>query len=321
MAIRNRLTLTKVSNRRTKTYIRFSSGEHVIYLGFYIHCGCGPCYLPSAVILSNNRWGCNEHIIHKLTKSRSIDPIRRDARFYKDQFLRSLKKQGRNEQLHSKLIHSNRLGVSYTVTINKYNRGLGKKNPALKNEMESSNFRQDNYATKDRLTNDSAIRPYYKQYSSLLFDIIRSSQQIARWNRLTGSVMRSNNHSLFPNLKLSMYLLSLTVRKRFDVSSIPQYNYGYTQARARHLNFTKRLPSMIIDTIPENPDNLITYVISDKDRSIINDPSVFLRQTPPPDDTSITTISDNSYASAAESVATVIYPPTPAGDSEDKTEQ
>ncbi|PKY57589.1 hypothetical protein RhiirA4_478758 [Rhizophagus irregularis] len=114
---------------------------------------------------------------------------------------------------------------------------------------------------------------------------------------------------------------SAQVRKRFNVSSIPQYNYGYTQARARHLNFTKRLPSMIIDTIPENPDNLITYVISDKDRSIINDPSVFLRRTPPPDDTSITTISDNSYASAAESVATVIYPPTPAGDSEDKTEQ
>ncbi|PKY57456.1 hypothetical protein RhiirA4_510000 [Rhizophagus irregularis] len=295
MAIRNRLTLTKVSNRRTKTYIRFSSGEHVIYLGFYIHCGCGPCYLPSAVILSNNRWGCNEHIIHKLTKSRSIDPIRRDARFYKDQFLRSLKKQGRNEQLHSKLIHSNRLGVSYTVTINKYNRGQYIK----ASTDQEKKFRK---REKNRLRRLRSRNKKKKKLPPLP----------------TGHV---GDPRLYYQRTYNINLFDYKVRKRFNVSSIPQYNYGYTQARARHLNFTKRLPSMIIDTIPENPDNLITYVISDKDRSIINDPSVFLRRTPPPDDTSITTISDNSYASAAESVATVIYPPTPAGDSEDKTEQ
>uniref|UniRef100_U9TPD2 Uncharacterized protein n=1 Tax=Rhizophagus irregularis (strain DAOM 181602 / DAOM 197198 / MUCL 43194) TaxID=747089 RepID=U9TPD2_RHIID len=48
------------------------------------------------------------------------------------------------------------------------------------------------------------------------------------------------------------------------------------------------------------------------DQEIINDTNVFLRRTPPPDNDSHTTMSDVSYVSAAESVATIIYPPTPA---------
>jgi hypothetical protein len=71
-------------------------------------------------------------------------------------------------------------------------------------------------------------------------------------------------------------LFDYKVRKRFDVSSIPQYNYGYIQARARHLNFSKRVSPMVIDTIPENPNKDVTFVMSAKDRTIINDPSVFL---------------------------------------------
>ncbi|EXX58432.1 hypothetical protein RirG_198060 [Rhizophagus irregularis DAOM 197198w] len=49
-----------------------------------------------------------------------------------------------------------------------------------------------------------------------------------------------------------------------------------------------------------------------KDQEIINDTNVFLRRTPPPDNDSHTTMSDVSYVSAAESVATIISPPTPA---------
>ncbi|CAB4445258.1 unnamed protein product [Rhizophagus irregularis] len=45
-----------------------------------------------------------------------------------------------------------------------------------------------------------------------------------------------------------------------------------------------------------------------QDQNIINDQSVFLRRIPPPDNNTLTTMSDNSYVSAAESVSSVIYP-------------
>ncbi|PKY50215.1 hypothetical protein RhiirA4_545803 [Rhizophagus irregularis] len=49
------------------------------------------------------------------------------------------------------------------------------------------------------------------------------------------------------------------------------------------------------------------YVISEQDQVLINALDLFLRRTPPPDVDSHTTMSDNSYISAAESVVTVIY--------------
>lgn len=68
----------------------------------------------------------------------------------------------------------------------------------------------------------------------------------------------------------------------------------------------------MIDTLPADKMTDITFVISEKDCNIINEPSVFLRCTPPPDCESTTTISDRSYVSAEEPVDTVVYPPTPA---------
>ncbi|PKK77964.1 hypothetical protein RhiirC2_770740 [Rhizophagus irregularis] len=51
----------------------------------------------------------------------------------------------------------------------------------------------------------------------------------------------------------------------------------------------------------------ITFVISEKDCNIINDPSVFSRRTPPPDCESTTTISDRSYVSAEEPYLRVAF--------------
>ncbi|PKB93356.1 hypothetical protein RhiirA5_441515 [Rhizophagus irregularis] len=47
---------------------------------------------------------------------------------------------------------------------------------------------------------------------------------------------------------------------------------------------------------------------------ILNNLNYFLQQTPPPDNHSHSTFSDNSYMSTMESVATVVYPPIPVHD-------
>ncbi|CAB4415536.1 unnamed protein product [Rhizophagus irregularis] len=361
MALRNRLTSELLNNKRTTTYIRFSSGDHVIYLGFFFSCGTyvksekNHCVLPAAYVLSKKRWRCGEHIA-KLPSTQSRSGIRRDPRFYKDQIHRILTLNAKKEKKNVKQVHSNRLGVSYTVSINKYHRGLGRDNQDLKHEMESGIGTKDNYATKTRNLNETSTRPYFKEYRSLRFDIVRSPQQIARWNRLTCSVIRANHHSPFPQPKIihtpttqnpnpvvfkqlrhlpsknipfryGNYIKAgsieekkhkvreKTVRKRFDVSSIPQYNYGYGKALLLH-NLRKHVSPVMIDTIPADKMTDVTYVISNKDRHIINDPSVFLRRTPPPEHDSITTVSDRSYVSAVDEVETVIYPLTPAHDQE-----
>ncbi|GET64311.1 hypothetical protein GLOIN_2v1874770 [Rhizophagus irregularis DAOM 181602=DAOM 197198] len=56
---------------------------------------------------------------------------------------------------------------------------------------------------------------------------------------------------------------------------------------------------MIVEDVTEKANADAFFIISDKDRSIINDSSIFLRRTPPPDNDSHTALSDNSYVSAA----------------------
>ncbi|PKY62806.1 hypothetical protein RhiirA4_489967, partial [Rhizophagus irregularis] len=59
VAIKNRIS-DSAKNRQTKTYIRFSSGTHVIYLGFYLRCS-NSCNQPAAFVLPHKRWNCNQH--------------------------------------------------------------------------------------------------------------------------------------------------------------------------------------------------------------------------------------------------------------------
>ncbi|CAB5337724.1 unnamed protein product [Rhizophagus irregularis] len=101
-------------------------------------------------------------------------------------------------------------------------------------------------------------------------------------------------------------LFDYKIHRRYNVSTIPQYYYGY------------------IRYCTSPPDDLLSWKMSrlkqmptrgtlyrKKNQDIINNPNIFLRRTSSDND-SRATITDNSYASAAESVATVIYPPTPA---------
>lgn len=105
-------------------------------------------------------------------------------------------------------------------------------------------------------------------------------------------------------------LFEYKVRRRYDVSSIPQFNYGYKYAVQQYRRHVQ-LSTIQTSDVTSKANNNAHYVISKQDQAIINAPDVFLRRTPPPDDTSNSTMSDLSYTSAV-STNTVIYPPTPA---------
>ncbi|CAB5348095.1 unnamed protein product [Rhizophagus irregularis] len=91
LAVKNRTTSLSDKNRQIKTFIRFSSGPHVIYLGYYFACGfignnnyC--CQQPAAVVLSHNRRKCNIHlpnfIKHGNKKSWKTIKLPQNSSFY-----------------------------------------------------------------------------------------------------------------------------------------------------------------------------------------------------------------------------------------------
>ncbi|GET52772.1 hypothetical protein GLOIN_2v1478893 [Rhizophagus irregularis DAOM 181602=DAOM 197198] len=84
---------------------------------------------------------------------------------------RLLKTSGLKNKRNVKKVHSNRLDVSYIVTVRKYNSHFGI---------------EWNITQKGRTITE---RNHYKEYSKLKFDIVRSPQQITHWNRLTKSVL------------------------------------------------------------------------------------------------------------------------------------
>ncbi|PKY47361.1 hypothetical protein RhiirA4_462519 [Rhizophagus irregularis] len=105
-------------------------------------------------------------------------------------------------------------------------------------------------------------------------------------------------------------LFDYKVRRRFNVNSIPQYQYGYHRAMELYQKFNQT-PKMI-ETIPGKATS--HYEVSKKDKLLINDPDLFFRRTPPPETDSNTTMSEISYVSATDWPATVNAPPTPRND-------
>ncbi|GBC05746.1 hypothetical protein RclHR1_00640034 [Rhizophagus clarus] len=52
-SIKQRIDSDNHNDCYTKTYIQFSSGNHVIYLGFHLRCGSGnSCIFPAACVMS-----------------------------------------------------------------------------------------------------------------------------------------------------------------------------------------------------------------------------------------------------------------------------
>ncbi|PKK61001.1 hypothetical protein RhiirC2_228870, partial [Rhizophagus irregularis] len=113
VAIKNRLSYS-AKNRQTKTYIRFSSGTHVIYLGFYFRCS-DTCTQPAAFVLPNNQWQCNKHFT-PVPGLRS-KTTQRKGKDYKTVNFNPWKE-----------VHSTRLGLKYNVIVKRYNEWKGKNN-------------------------------------------------------------------------------------------------------------------------------------------------------------------------------------------------
>ncbi|EXX52058.1 hypothetical protein GLOIN_2v1779171 [Rhizophagus irregularis DAOM 181602=DAOM 197198] len=384
LALRNRLESTDNNERKTKTFIRFSCGHHVIYLGFYFPCGTlhfepgeytgSLCFHPPAFVQSNNRWRCGTHLKHirQVSHTTTRHPV--EPRFYAEQFGLTVNRHNKNKR-HHKAIHSNRLGISYIVQFKRY-RSDELTLPSVHNKM---------------------VRPYYKQYRTLRFDAVRSPQQQARWNRLTMSTLKQNrsNRTITPHLlpnspgqmvfktihhlphrykgpspiqrsdifknspnghmhyallrtrqriknwirrtkkrnrlkkqlpplpagfigdqrtyyydTYNINLFDYNIRRRYNVSSIPQYDYGYSKAVELYRQHHDKYVTMNSIQPPPN----VSYHIKKTDQHIFNDPNLFFRRTPPPDNDSHTTMSDITYFSASEGPSVVEFPPTPSYD-------
>ncbi|CAB4439910.1 unnamed protein product [Rhizophagus irregularis] len=182
LAIKNRISQPS-KNRTTKTFIRFSSGAHVIYLGFYFRCDLN-CTQPAAVVLSQNRWKCHKHLgtilgipSEKQKRNYNIpgNPMFRVSNVSQNQW---------------KEIHSTRLGITYDVIVRRYNEWRGKKDDYLRNVMEPTTTK-----TKKGV---ETTRSFYKEYSGLQFDVNRTQSQLNRWNRLVNSIVNSERYLYRP---------------------------------------------------------------------------------------------------------------------------
>jgi hypothetical protein len=109
-SIYNRYSSTKNSNKRTKTFIKFSWKKRITYLGFYLACDSN-CNLPAAYVMSRDRWRCGAHEASlypppRLPVSSCPTPDCGPKHFHHRLLL---------SKLHQKqLITSRRLGVTYS---------------------------------------------------------------------------------------------------------------------------------------------------------------------------------------------------------------
>ncbi|GBC02619.1 hypothetical protein RclHR1_04710007 [Rhizophagus clarus] len=173
-SIRTRMDSDSSNNRHTKTYIRFANRDHVIYLGFYLRCKL-ECNLPATSVMSNKRWRCGEHYNEINVCHPSGHHVPRDAKYYADELKhRAKKKKGNPREV--KHIYSNRLGISYDVVIKMY---------------------KDIPGRQRRKLPDSPKWKYFKEYKRLQFDILRSPQQIQRFNRLSTLVLSHNANAKY----------------------------------------------------------------------------------------------------------------------------
>ncbi|GBC21974.2 hypothetical protein GLOIN_2v1788982 [Rhizophagus irregularis DAOM 181602=DAOM 197198] len=229
LAIKNRLSSDNIKNRQTNTFIRFSSGSHVIYLGFYLPCGMNNsfgfgkhCDQPAAFVLSRNRWKCQTHLLN-------------------------IKNVNLNIQTNSKFP-----SVKYEVVIKRYRPYKGNNNQNLKEIMEPT----ITLSKKGIPT----LRPFYKEYRNLEFDIVRSPQQIKLvFNQLSHVAERGSIHPSYEG------------RSNKEKINLKRAKNWLRRIKKRN-KLKKSLP-------PLPPD------FNDAHLEIINDNNIFFhRRTPPPDE-------------------------------------
>ncbi|CAB5096539.1 unnamed protein product [Rhizophagus irregularis] len=170
VVIKNRLSHS-AKNRQTKTYIRFSFGSHMIYLGFYFRCS-DTCTQPAAFVLPNNQWQCNKHFT-------PVPGLRSNT----------TQQKGKNYKTVNfnpwKEVHSTRLGLKYNIIVKRYNEWKGKNNSDLKQVMEP--------ITTNR-KGKSTTRPFYKEYKNVEFYDNRIPQQVKRWKSLKKSTIKHEKY-------------------------------------------------------------------------------------------------------------------------------
>ncbi|GBC10265.1 hypothetical protein RclHR1_00950002 [Rhizophagus clarus] len=130
-------------------------------------------------------------IIRELSHLRQNIPtyyVPRDKKYYADE----LKRRAQTKEV--KHVHSNRLGISYDVII--------------KSVRGAPDVFRHNMADHKRWK-------YFKEYRSLKFDIIRSSQQIQRFKRLSTLILKQNVDSA---IKKPFLLRTMTDRDKKPVT-------------------------------------------------------------------------------------------------------
>ncbi|CAB4435017.1 unnamed protein product [Rhizophagus irregularis] len=246
VAIKNRISQPS-KNRTTKTFIRFSSGAHVIYLGFYFRCDLN-CTQPAAVVLSQNRWKCHKHLGTILGT-----PLEKQKRNYNIPG-NPMFRASNASQNQWKEIHSTRLGITYDVIVRRYNEWRGKRDDYLRNVMEPTTTK-----TKKGV---ETTRSFYKEYRGLQFDDNRTQSQLNRWNRLVNSIVNSERYLYRPKpfliskdsmvfkkiqhavergfVRQESYEDKVSLRRRFDVSHLPEFKYSYNKAKRLYNKYQKR---------------------------------------------------------------------------------
>ncbi|PKY30300.1 hypothetical protein RhiirB3_447318 [Rhizophagus irregularis] len=176
-AIRRRLDLNKNTNiiswKSTRTFIKFSFENHVIFIGFHLACGHNDCPRPAASVSNRDRWRCNRH--HEaIVIEHPTNP------------LTSVKTSIKSTSMtintaapkHDPKFHCNKSTIGYKP-----------QNARLQYSVTP----ETKINSKKRVTSEYR---YFKEYSRLTFDIHRSPKQIERWKRLTTSVLRHEHNGI-----------------------------------------------------------------------------------------------------------------------------
>lgn len=167
----------------------------MIFLGFHLACGHNKCPIPVASVMNRDYWRCNHHfkaIVMKhnanpLATVKTSDILITVTTNTSTPNCDSLFQCNESTIGVSKDVHLQRLGVSYTVTIRKYNKHYKRQNARLSDSV----IPKINVNKKKRITTKYR---YFKEYLRLIFDVHRSPKQIKKWNRLSTSVLHHEHN-------------------------------------------------------------------------------------------------------------------------------
>ncbi|PKC55902.1 hypothetical protein RhiirA1_402541 [Rhizophagus irregularis] len=121
----------------------------------------------------------------------------------------------------------------------------------------------------------------------------------------------TTRHLLYKDKKKDIYSNRLGISYTVNIKKYEQTQHKDTNNRHMNIfNHNEHYHEVHLATYESTIVTLITLIFLNTRSSDHQRPDVFLRRTPPPDNDSNTTMSDISDISAAESVDTVIYPPT-----------